>query len=489
MRPMRKYTVLRMLVSTTLMLTVGISQTVWAQGVPVMVVTVQERAPSAAVVARVVSAIGTDARHGTALTTTLAERFGRFTPQDDSLQPQREAITRAVDVFFNTSPERSRPRFLAAIGVMEQSRNALELREDNRASYLRALMMLARVETESARPNAAAADVWLQRALAFDPVYTPTPHDYPPTITDRYPQLRAMVVPAGRGHITVRTPREGCVVRVDDQVVSGDSRERSVEVTVATHRVRAECGEPSRVRSVTVAANATVELYIDPRLDAAVQTSGDSSLVYVRASDVTEHLGADAAMVGQVLGAHHVVVVDADNIRVIDVATHAVNTTIASNVTDLDTPIRLDARLRTAFSGTPVATLPTAEPPQSSAGSVAASGSGAGVWPWIVAGTGVALLGTGIALNFMHNAEQSSLVSMCNDRGEQVVCPTSLATRGDDIATLNTARVATLVAGGALVVGGVVWWLLDRPRTRSTAASVRVVPLLSIESVGISGRF
>jgi hypothetical protein len=210
-------------------------------------------------------------------------------------------------------------------------------------------------------------------------------------------------------------------------------------------------------------------------------------LVYVRASDVTEHLSADAAIVGQVLGAHHVVVVDADNIRVIDVATHAVNTTIATNVPDLDTPIRLDARLRTAFSGTPTATLPTAEPPQRSAGSVAASG--AGVWPWIVAGSGVALLGTGVVLNFMHNAEQSSLVAMCNDRGEQVVCPASLATRGDDIATLNTARVATLVAGSALVVGGVVWWLLDRPHARSTSACVHVVPLLSIESVGISGSF
>jgi hypothetical protein len=193
----------------------------------VMVVTVQERAPSPAVVARVVSAVGTDARHGAALTTALAERFGRFAPHDDALQPQREAITRAVDVFFNVSPERARPRFLAAIGIMEQSRDALELREDNRASYLRALMMLARVETESARVNAAAADVWLQRALAFDPVFTPTPHDYPPTITDRYPQLRAARVPAGIGHITVRTPHQGCTIRVDDQVVRGDARERS----------------------------------------------------------------------------------------------------------------------------------------------------------------------------------------------------------------------------------------------------------------------
>jgi hypothetical protein len=479
-----------MLRPTTLMLTLGLSQTAWAQGVPVIAVTVQERTPSAAVVARVVSAIGTDARYGAALSTTLAERFGRFAPQDDSLQPQREAIARAVDVFFNVSPERSRPRFVAAIGVMEQSRNALELRDDNRASYLRALMMLARVETESGHTNAAAADLWLQRALAFDPAYTPTPHDYPPTITDRYPQLRAASVPAGRGHITVRTPREGCTVRVDDQVLPGDSRQRTVDVTVATHRVRAECGEASRVRSVNVVAEATVEVYVDPRLDVAVQTSGDSSLVYARASDVTEHLSADAAIMGQILGAHHVVVVDADNIRVIDVATHVVSTTIATNVSDLDTPIRLDARLRTAFSG---ATLPpTALPPNDTGHTDASSTmsrSGAGVLPWLVTGAGVVLLGTGVVLNFVHNSEQSSLVAMCNDRGEQVRCPTNLAARGDDIATLNTARVVTLVAGGALVAGGLVWWLLDRPGTRSTTASVRVIPTVSTEFVGFAGRF
>jgi hypothetical protein len=76
--------------------------------------------------ARVVSAIGTDARSGTILTTTVAER--------------------------------ARPRFLAAIGIMELSRTTLELREENRASYLRALMMFARVETESNRVNVAAAN-------------------------------------------------------------------------------------------------------------------------------------------------------------------------------------------------------------------------------------------------------------------------------------------------------------------------------------------
>jgi hypothetical protein len=479
---------LRTLLPTTLLFTVGLSQTVWAQGVPVMVVTVQERAPSAAVLARVVSAIGTDARSGTALTTAIAERFGRFAPQDDSLQPQREAITRAVDVFFNVSPERSRPRFLAALGIMEQSRNALELREENRASYLRALMMLARVETESARPNAAAADVWLQRALAFDPVYTPTPHDYPPTITDRYPQLRAALVPAGRGRITVRTPREGCTVRVDDQVVPGESRERSVEVTVTTHRVRAECGESSRVRSVSVAASATVEVYIDPRLDMAVQTRGDSSLVYARASDVTEHLSADAAIVGQVLGAHHVVVVDADNIRVIDVATHAVSTTIASNVPDLDTPIRLDARLRTAFSGASTATSATTEPPQNDAGSGTTSRSGAGAWPWIIAGTGVALLGTSAVLYVMRDAQETELQSSCVDRANTFQCYRNVASQGDRIDTLETLRVTTMALGGAAVVGGVVWWLLDTPNSshRNTA---RVTPVVSPSFVGFTGSF
>jgi hypothetical protein len=363
---------------------------------------------------------------------------------------------------------------------MEQSRNALELREDNRASYLRALMMLARVETESLRTSAAAADVWLQRALAFDPVYTPTPCDYPPTITDRYPQLRAASVPAGRGRITVRTPREGCTVRVDDQVVSGESRERSVEVTVTTHRVRAECGESSRVRSVSVAANATVELYIDPRLDAAVQTSGDSSLVYVRSSDVTEHLSADAAMVGHVLGARHVVVVDADNIRVIDVATRAVTTTIASNVSNLDTPIRLDARLRTAFSTTPGATPPPTEPP--------ASRTGSRVWPWIVAGTGVALLGTSAVLYGLRDAQETDLQSLCVTSAAGFSCYEDVASRRDRINTLETLRVTTMVIGGAAVVGGVVWWLLDRPHAPQHTTA-RVTPVAGPSWVGIMGRF
>jgi hypothetical protein len=52
---------------------------------------------------------------------------------------------------------------------------------------------------------------------------------------------------------------------------------------------------------------------------------------------------------------------------------------------------------------------------------------------------------------------------MCNDQGEQAVCPAGLAGRGDDVALLNTARIATFVAGGVFVAGGLVWWLFDRP--------------------------
>jgi hypothetical protein len=350
-----------------------------------------------------------------------------------------------------------------------------------------ALWMCSSTSPPSAHVHAA-ADVWLQRALAFDPVYTPTPRDYPPTITDRYPQLRAALVPAGHGRITVRTPREGCTVRVDDQVVPGDARERSVEVTVATHRVRAECGESSRVRSVAVAANATVELYIDPRLDAAVQTSGESSLVYARASDVTEHLSADAAMVGQILGAHHVVVVDADNIRVVDVATHAVNTTVASNVPDLDTPIRLDARLRTAFTGTPGTTLPTAEPTQRGVGAAEAPRSTTNVWPWVVAGTGVVLLGASAGLYFMRDSQESDLQSSCVTIAGEFSCYADLASQNDRINTLETVRVTTMAVGGAAVVGGVLWWMLDRPRSPQHTTA-RITPVISPSFLGIAGRF
>jgi hypothetical protein len=46
-----------------------------------------------------------------------------------------------------------------------------------------------------------------------------------------------------------------------------------------------------------------------------------------------------------------------------------------------------------------------------------------------------------------------------------------------------------MAIGGAAVVGGVVWWLLDTPGSRHSSSTARVSPVVSPSFIGIAGSF
>ncbi len=457
-----------------------------AQPVPVLSVSVRDRAPSPDLVARAASVTGADAQHGAALSATLTERFGRFAPPDDALRAQRQEALSAIDAYF-ASASRARRRIEPAARALEQSRDALELREENRAVYLRALMMIGRIELEAQHPEA--ADPWFRRAIEFEPSWTPG-GDWPPAVVQRHRELRgAAVAPVA---LTVRTPREGCSVTVDGAAVPGAAREREVSVRPGAHRVAAACDRPSRVRTVTVSAPVTVS--IDPRLDAALQLTGAASLTYATEGDASR-LVDDVAAVGEALGARRVVAVDASGARVVDVPSRSVRATLSNSASDFEA--RLDAALSDAPST--AAVVASVTPPREAP--VTTVERGAGPWPWVLVGAGGAAVAAGAVLLVLRNGEFDRAVERCptSASGAYQCGPLDDAQRiearshYDTAGTYDAAGWAAVGVGGAAIVGGVLWRVLGSPprseRSAFEAPSLRGAFTPGGASVQVDGRF
>ncbi|MEZ4405626.1 MAG: PEGA domain-containing protein [Polyangiales bacterium] len=112
---------------------------------------------------------------------------------------------------------------------------------------------------------------------------------------------------------------------------------------------------------------------------------------------------------------------------------------------------------------------------------------GPGVGPWIVAGTGVAL----VALGGVFWALRESAVGNCTVEAEAIACPTSAdVSRAQGAAGMGIAANVSLGVGIAATAGGVLWMLLGRPREQGArAVRVGVTPLARGGEVSVGGSF
>jgi hypothetical protein len=291
-----------------------------ADPIPVLTVSVRDRGPTAAQVASVAGALGPEAQSGEALSRELLARFGRYAPQEDVLRPQREAIAAGETALFAQGRPAGRRRLQPALTAMEAAPDALELQENNRAAYLKGLFLMARIAHEDRRPEE--AETWLRRAFAFDPWWMPSDYDCPLRFRPIVARLRPPSVasaPDASGTLSVRAPREGCTVSVDDARSPSTAQTVEQSLPARTHRVSLRCGEASRVRTVTVTAGRSTSLSLDPRLDALLRVAGLPGLNYPTAPESPAVVISDAAAVGSALGATRVVLLSGDRPMVVDV--------------------------------------------------------------------------------------------------------------------------------------------------------------------------
>lgn len=446
-----------------------------ADPIPVLTVSVHDRGPSAEQVAAVVAALGADARSGDALRRDLLARFGRYAPQEDVLRPQRDAVTAGENAYFAQGRAAGRRRIQPALAAMEAAPEALELQENNRAAYLKGLFLLARMAHEERRPDE--AEALLRRAFAFDPWWMPSDYDCPerfrPVVARLRPAAASGTPPAATGTLSVRAPREGCTLSVDDARSASTAQTVTQPVPARAHRVSLRCGEVSRVRTVTVAAGATAALVMDPRLDALLRVAELPGLNYPTAPESAAVVISDAAAVGAALDVARVVLLTGDRPMVVDVGRGEV----AHDETSarVERALGIGAALPAPVSATPV--VPRDAPtPQ-------ARGPGAG--PWVLVGVGAAALVASGVLFYLRGAPYDAFLEACPG-GE---CATSADfARGQpfhDDATLYTALSGVALGVGVLAVAGGLIWYAAAPR-RPAPIALRVSPWVAPSASGAS---
>ncbi len=428
-----------------------------ADPVPVLALSVRDHGPSAERLAAVTAAVGADALGPDAMRAMLREHFGRHAPIDDVLRPHRDAIAAAENAYFAQRARSARRRLDEALAAMEAAPDALDLREADRTAYLRGLLVRARLAWDARRSDD--VDATLRRALAFEPSWAPSDYDCPAPLRRVLAALRASSppVPTGAGRIVVHAPRDGCTAFVDGTASASTARTVTVPVAGGTHRVALRCAEPSRVRSVAVSPGAEVSVSIDPRLDAALGLEGPPSLGYSATSEASV-ADADAAFVGTILGASRVVLVAADGAHVVEARTGTVlRDALAA---------RIDAALGVAPPAPPPAPLAVAAvaPPRPAPRRAIAVG------PWVLLGTGGALLVGGAVFLGLRGSALAQFHTLCADDG---ACPAAVADAArsphDEAVTDGTVALALGVAGTLAAAAGTVFNAVAGPRPPAVA--------------------
>ncbi|MBP6834482.1 MAG: hypothetical protein KA978_27115 [Deltaproteobacteria bacterium] len=447
-----------------------------ADPIPVLTVSVRDRGPTAAQVASVAGALGPEAQSGEALSRELLARFGRYAPQEDVLRPQREAIAAGETALFAQGRPAGRRRLQPALTAMEAAPDALELQENNRAAYLKGLFLMARIAHEDRRPEE--AETWLRRAFAFDPWWMPSDYDCPLRFRPIVARLRPPSVasaPDASGTLSVRAPREGCTVSVDDARSPSTAQTVEQSLPARAHRVSLRCGEASRVRTVTVTAGRSTSLSLDPRLDALLRVAGLPGLNYPTAPESPAVVISDAAAVGSALGATRVVLLSGDRPMVVDVR--------RGELVHDEMSAQVERALGVGHGLPATVNQPPAVDPRVDVRPAPPS-RGPGAGPWILMGAGVASLAAGGVLFYLRGAPLDTFERLCpdGDCGDSV--SSEEQTAHDDASLYTTLSFVAGGVGVAAIAGGALWYALAPRRAEGTA--LRVTPWTTARSGGVS---
>lgn len=111
-------------------------------------------------------------------------------------------------------------------------------------------------------------------------------------------------------------------------------------------------------------------------------------------------------------------------------------------------------------------------------------------WPWVLAGGGVVVTTVGTIGYFAAKKRGDELAQQCQDPVRRAGCPGSVKSQGD---TENNKMVGSSVVaglGGAMIVGGAVWWFLDKRHVdKANSGSIqrpRFTPMVAPELAGLS---
>ena len=143
-----------------------------------------------------------------AITTALLPTVARTDPL-----PVVTAVDRAALRYYAGASREAEALLRGAVASIDGASLSACASDPDRAAYLRALALLTRIALDGGRRVEARA--WVTRALAYDPRWSPSPRESPPSVLALVRAVGTGLPRGPSGRSTLGSPPSGCVVRTD----------------------------------------------------------------------------------------------------------------------------------------------------------------------------------------------------------------------------------------------------------------------------------
>jgi tetratricopeptide (TPR) repeat protein len=112
-------------------------------------------------------------------------------------------------------------------------------------------------------------------------------------------------------------------------------------------------------------------------------------------------------------------------------------------------------------------------------------------WPWVVMGVGAVATTAGALGYLAAKSKADDLAKQCKDPAHRVGCPADVQTQGTQQNQKMAANSVVTGVGAALIVGGAIWWFLDKKRVDNASGTAALhhplfTPVVAPEFAGLS---
>jgi tetratricopeptide (TPR) repeat protein len=112
-------------------------------------------------------------------------------------------------------------------------------------------------------------------------------------------------------------------------------------------------------------------------------------------------------------------------------------------------------------------------------------------WPWVVMGVGAVATTVGAVGYFKAKSKADDLAQQCANPARRLGCPANVYDEGTSENDKMVTSSVVAGIGGACIVGGAIWWFLDKrsvEQTNASGASKRpqLLPLVAPQLAGLS---
>jgi hypothetical protein len=406
-----------------------------------------------------------------------------------------EAVDRQVrdgEELLYTDPAAAVDLLTRSLQELEAGVEAMAVQPRMRDLLLRTRMLLARAHLDAGAEDAAVG-VLREVVAAYGDDLSVTTRDYHPLMVQAYERTVREMAGARAGSLEIDGAFGNCKAWIDGRQVQGALPGTFPGLFVGSRLVQVRCGDKSSLlHRVMLTAASTVTVAIDVDFERAVVFDGEQlGLVFRDAGEAAQYATRWATRLGRLIGVDRVALHWRETgsgggdavLSMVDVAAGAETDRVRVGVKSA--AVNRDAARMLAQ--------------QAIKGGPAGGGGGKGGWKknvgaWVLSGVGAAALIAGAVeggLYFKYKADATKAYDLSVPT--RAALEPQYESRKDAADKANTARIVgpvLLGVGGAALVGGILWFVLDDDGEKATAdRGVIVTPYWAQDGGGLAATF